>query len=85
MQLIEKLESACIRFVHFSKENELRSRVCIFYCVFCWLIDLSIYSLSSISNKQIKTLVHIGGLNDRILCTDTPVSCFLLHIPACFI
>ncbi|XP_070186267.1 transmembrane protein 94-like isoform X2 [Littorina saxatilis] len=26
-QLIEKLESACIRFVHFSKENELRSRV----------------------------------------------------------
>ena len=27
MQLIEKLESACIRFVHFSKENELRSRV----------------------------------------------------------
>ena len=27
MQLIEDLESACIRFVHFSKENELRSRV----------------------------------------------------------
>ncbi|XP_047738197.1 transmembrane protein 94 [Hyalella azteca] len=27
VQLIEQLESACIRFVHFSKENELRSRV----------------------------------------------------------
>nr|KAG5713882.1 hypothetical protein BaRGS_024509 [Batillaria attramentaria] len=27
IQLIEKLEMACIRFVHFSKENELRSRV----------------------------------------------------------
>ncbi|XP_048256879.1 transmembrane protein 94-like [Haliotis rufescens] len=27
VQLIEKLENACIRFVHFSKENELRSRV----------------------------------------------------------
>lgn len=27
VQLIEKLESACVRFVHFSKENELRSRV----------------------------------------------------------
>lgn len=25
--LIERLERACIRFVHFSKENELRSRV----------------------------------------------------------
>ena len=27
VQLIEDLEAACIRFVHFSKENELRSRV----------------------------------------------------------
>ena len=27
VQMIEQLESACIRFVHFSKENELRSRV----------------------------------------------------------
>lgn len=27
VQLIEDLEKACIRFVHFSKENELRSRV----------------------------------------------------------
>ena len=27
VQLIEELETACIRFVHFSKENELRSRV----------------------------------------------------------
>lgn len=27
IHLIEQLESACIRFVHFSKENELRSRV----------------------------------------------------------
>ena len=27
MQLIEQLERACVRFVHFSKENELRSRV----------------------------------------------------------
>ncbi|KAK7004054.1 transmembrane protein 94 [Biomphalaria glabrata] len=27
VQLIDKLESACIRFVHFSKENEVRSRV----------------------------------------------------------
>ncbi|XP_062539397.1 transmembrane protein 94 isoform X3 [Armigeres subalbatus] len=27
VQLIERLERACIRFVHFSKENELRSRV----------------------------------------------------------
>jgi hypothetical protein len=27
VQLIERLEKACIRFVHFSKENELRSRV----------------------------------------------------------
>ncbi|CRL04759.1 CLUMA_CG017819, isoform A [Clunio marinus] len=27
VQLIEKFERACIRFVHFSKENELRSRV----------------------------------------------------------
>ena len=27
VDLIENLESACIRFVHFSKENELRSRV----------------------------------------------------------
>lgn len=27
VQLIEKFEKACIRFVHFSKENELRSRV----------------------------------------------------------
>ena len=25
--LVEKLEKACIRFVHFSKENELRSSV----------------------------------------------------------
>lgn len=25
--MIEELEKACIRFVHFSKENELRSRV----------------------------------------------------------
>ncbi|XP_074647794.1 transmembrane protein 94-like isoform X2 [Tubulanus polymorphus] len=27
VQLIENLDNACIRFVHFSKENELRSRV----------------------------------------------------------
>lgn len=27
VQLIEQLDQACIRFVHFSKENELRSRV----------------------------------------------------------
>jgi hypothetical protein len=27
VQLIEKFEKACVRFVHFSKENELRSRV----------------------------------------------------------
>ncbi|XP_055841697.1 transmembrane protein 94 isoform X1 [Episyrphus balteatus] len=27
VQLVEQLERACIRFVHFSKENELRSRV----------------------------------------------------------
>ncbi|KAK3767344.1 hypothetical protein RRG08_039160 [Elysia crispata] len=27
VQLISKLESACIKFVHFSKENEVRSRV----------------------------------------------------------
>lgn len=27
IQLIERMERACIRFVHFSKENELRSRV----------------------------------------------------------
>ena len=27
MELIDDLEGACIRFVHFSKENELRSRV----------------------------------------------------------
>lgn len=27
VQLIEKFDKACIRFVHFSKENELRSRV----------------------------------------------------------
>jgi len=27
VQLIERFEKACIRFVHFSKENELRSRV----------------------------------------------------------
>lgn len=27
VHLIEQLETACIRFVHFSKENELRSRV----------------------------------------------------------
>ncbi|XP_037809447.1 transmembrane protein 94 isoform X1 [Lucilia sericata] len=27
VQLVERLERACIRFVHFSKENELRSRV----------------------------------------------------------
>lgn len=27
VQLVEQLEKACIRFVHFSKENELRSRV----------------------------------------------------------
>lgn len=27
VQLVERLELACIRFVHFSKENELRSRV----------------------------------------------------------
>lgn len=27
IQLIESLDRACIRFVHFSKENELRSRV----------------------------------------------------------
>lgn len=27
VQLIEKLDKSCIRFVHFSKENELRSRV----------------------------------------------------------
>lgn len=27
VQLIEHLDRACIRFVHFSKENELRSRV----------------------------------------------------------
>lgn len=27
VQLIEQLDRACIRFVHFSKENELRSRV----------------------------------------------------------
>nr|XP_023017721.1 transmembrane protein 94 isoform X2 [Leptinotarsa decemlineata] len=27
VQMIEQLERACIRFVHFSKENELRSRV----------------------------------------------------------
>lgn len=26
VQLIDFLEKACIRFVHFSKENELRSR-----------------------------------------------------------
>lgn len=25
--MVEELEKACIRFVHFSKENELRSRV----------------------------------------------------------
>lgn len=27
VQLIERLDRACVRFVHFSKENELRSRV----------------------------------------------------------
>ena len=27
IQLIDKLEGACIRFVHFSQENEVRSRV----------------------------------------------------------
>lgn len=27
VQLIERLDLACVRFVHFSKENELRSRV----------------------------------------------------------
>lgn len=27
VQLIDKLEIACIRFVHFSQENEVRSRV----------------------------------------------------------
>jgi hypothetical protein len=27
VQLIDLLEAACIRFVHFSRENELRSRV----------------------------------------------------------
>lgn len=27
VQLIERLDQACVRFVHFSKENELRSRV----------------------------------------------------------
>lgn len=27
VHLIEKFEKACVRFVHFSKENELRSRV----------------------------------------------------------
>jgi hypothetical protein len=27
VQFIDLLEKACIRFVHFSKENELRSRV----------------------------------------------------------
>jgi hypothetical protein len=27
VQLVEHLEAACVRFVHFSKENELRSRV----------------------------------------------------------
>ena len=27
IQLIEQLDAACVRFVHFSKENELRSRV----------------------------------------------------------
>lgn len=27
VQLVERLDRACIRFVHFSKENELRSRV----------------------------------------------------------
>lgn len=27
VHLVEQLERACIRFVHFSKENELRSRV----------------------------------------------------------
>lgn len=27
VQLVESLDRACIRFVHFSKENELRSRV----------------------------------------------------------
>lgn len=27
VKLVEQLEDACIRFVHFSKENELRSRV----------------------------------------------------------
>ena len=30
VQLIEELETACIRFVHFSKENELRSRVSVY-------------------------------------------------------
>ena len=27
VRLVERLDKACIRFVHFSKENELRSRV----------------------------------------------------------
>lgn len=27
VELIERLDRACVRFVHFSKENELRSRV----------------------------------------------------------
>lgn len=27
VQMIEQLDLSCIRFVHFSKENELRSRV----------------------------------------------------------
>ena len=43
--MIDKLEVACIRFVHFSNENEVRSRVSTCTCVL--LIDLSFHSWKS--------------------------------------
>lgn len=35
VRMVEQLDKACIRFVHFSKENELRSRVFAGNCA-CW-------------------------------------------------
>ncbi|BFZ17230.1 hypothetical protein BsWGS_20269 [Bradybaena similaris] len=75
VQLIDKLESACIRFVHFSKENEVRSRV------FAekmgleagWNCHVSLMATDSVSSddSSCRNLSSLGNVQPSITVTSS--------------
>ncbi|XP_058988046.1 transmembrane protein 94-like isoform X1 [Musca domestica] len=73
VQLVERLERACIRFVHFSKENELRSRV------FSekmglesgWNCHISLLSESDEKSAATQQSPKIAGKTDLTTTTNT--------------